>query len=237
MNYEFHGNEYTEKQIDDAIRKAAADEYTADMTTIFCTALSNSLLMPIKEKSIEIVILEEYVVKWVRKYLKGYNNRPSRRAGNPSKTVPDSLMKEIYQSLHPKLSDAIVQTVASGHSTMMTIENIVGDMLEEYLSIKLAAHGWKCCWGTTVKSVDFINKDGRLLQVKTSDNSENSSSSAIRQGTSIEKWYRRVSTKADTYCWDELVQLTKDKTISEAGFRTFVSGTIRDNPACVYIHK
>jgi hypothetical protein len=237
MNYEFHGKEYTEKQIDDAIRKAAANEYTADMTTIFCTALSNSLLMPIKKKGVEIVILEEYIAKWVKKYLKGYNNRPSRRAGNPSKTVADSLMKEIYQLLHPKLSEKIVQNVAAGHSTMMTIENIVGDMLEEYLSVKLTPHGWKCCWGTTVKSVDFINEDGTLLQVKTSDNSENSSSSAIRQGTSIEKWYRRVSTKADTYCWDKLVELTKDKTISEADFRTFVSNTIESNPACVYIQK
>lgn len=237
MNYVFHGNEYTKEQIDEVIKGATGADYTCDMTTIFCTALSNNLLIPIKEKRVEIVRLQEYAARWVAKYLKGYNNRPSRRKGNPSNTVADTLMKEIYHKLHPRMDDDTVQIVASGHSTMMTIENIVGDMLEEYLSIKLAPHGWKCCWGTTVKSVDFINEDGSLLQVKTSDNSENSSSSAIRQGTNIEKWYRRVSTKADTYCWDELVQLTKDKTISEADFRSFVSDTIKNNPACVYIHK
>jgi len=237
MNYDFHGTEYTRAQIDAAIRNAAGANYNADVTTIFCTALSNNLLIPIKEKKVEIVRLDEYLNRWVAKYLKGYNNRPSRRTGNPSNTVADSLMKDIYHKLHPQLDEGVVQTVAAGHSTMMTIENIVGDMLEEYLSGKLAAHGWKCCWGTTVKSVDFINEDGTLLQVKTSDNSENSSSSAIRQGTSIEKWYRRVSTKADTYCWGELVELTGDHTISEADFRTFVGVTIRNNPACVYIHK
>lgn len=237
MNYDFHGNEYTRKQIDEVIRVATDANYNNDITTIFCTALSNNLLIPIKEKKVEIVDLREYVIKWVAKYLRGYNNRPSRRTGNPSNTAADTLMKEIYHSLHPQLDEIVVQTVALGHSTMMTIENIVGDMLEEYLSIKLSTHGWKCCWGTTVKSVDFINEDGSLLQVKTSDNSENSSSSAIRQGTSIEKWYRRVSTKADTYCWDKLVELTKDNTISEGDFRTFVRTTIINNPACVYIHK
>jgi transcriptional regulator with XRE-family HTH domain len=61
---------------------------------------------------------------------------------------------------------------------------------EEYLAEKLLPYGWYCCWGETMKSVDFCTQNGDLLQVKNRSNSENSSSNKIRQGTAIIKWHR-----------------------------------------------
>src|SRR6059058_3167229 len=55
--------------------------------------------------------------------------------------------------------------------------------------------GWIWCSGTSVKAVDFIhydekNNEWNLLQVKNRDNTENSSSSKIRDNTTIKKWFR-----------------------------------------------
>lgn len=72
----------------------------------------------------------------------------------------------------------------------MASENIVGDLLERYLAEKLEPCGWIWCSGTSVKAVDFIHYDNEkdewgLLQVKNRDNTENSSSSKIRDNTPI----------------------------------------------------
>ncbi|MFR4236189.1 MAG: SinI family restriction endonuclease, partial [Alistipes onderdonkii] len=90
------------------------------------------------------------------------------------------------------------------HSLLMTIENNIGELLEEYLAVKLSPLGWYCCWGSTIDAVDFCKADGSLLQIKTSDNSENSSSSRVRQGTPIEKWFRRFSRRPGVYNWESL---------------------------------
>ena len=52
---------------------------------------------------------------------------------------------------------------------MMTIEGMVGNLLEEYLATILHPYGWYCCWGSTIDAVDFCKEDGSLLQVKTSN--------------------------------------------------------------------
>ena len=39
---------------------------------------------------------------------------------------------------------------------------------ERPLINNLKAYGWHCAWGETVKSVDFVHEDGRLLQIKLS---------------------------------------------------------------------
>lgn len=108
-------------------------------------------------------------------------------------------------------------------------------MLEEYLALKLAEAGWYCCWGSCIDAVDFCQDKGRLLQVKNSDNSENSSSSRVRNGTTIEKWYRRKSRLYNTFNWSKLVAMTGVKTLSEHDFRQFVENTIKANPSCIYI--
>ena len=116
----------------------------------------------------------------------------------------------------------------------MTAENILGLLLEEYLAEKLLPYGWYCCWGETMKSVDFCTQNGDLLQVKNRSNSENSSSNKIRQGTAIIKWHR-INASNGAYYWDVLNERVGCTELSEPDFSSFVRKTINDNPAAVYI--
>lgn len=78
-----------------------------------------------------------------------------------------------------------------------------------------------------VKAVDFIKPpdmaagNWRLLQIKNRDNSENSSSSAIRIGTHIEKWHRTFSKKMGSN-WAAFPEAELLKHLSEDGFRKYV---------------
>jgi hypothetical protein len=148
--------------------------------------------------------LKEYIGKWVIKYLRGYDNRPSKKSANPSNTYSDPVIISTLKCRLSDLSDNDLKKIEEGHSILMSIENLIGDLLEEYLSIQLAKNGWFCCWGSSIDAVDFCNIQGELLQVKNSDNSENSSSSRVRNGTKIKKWHRRVSSKSNTFCWEAL---------------------------------
>ena len=71
-------------------------------------------------------------------------------------------------------------------------------------------------------------------EVKTSDNSENSSSSKIRAGTTIEKWFRRYSIRG-LYNWEALKTYSPKTKASEDGFRAFVQEVIKTNPSCINI--
>ena len=110
---------------------------------------------------------------------------------------------------------------------------------EEYLATILHPYGWYCCWGSTIDAVDFCKEDGSLLQVKTSNNSENSSSIRVRNGTEIRIWFRRFFNKANTFNWVALNEIIGrdifNEEDSERKFRDFITRTIRENPGCIYI--
>ncbi len=130
----------------------------------------------------------------------------------------------------PELS---LPEVIERHRQAMAAENIIGHLLERYLAAKVEPYGWIWCAGSTIRAVDFMipNEKNpstwRLLQVKNRDNSENSSSSAIRSGTLIEKWFRSFSAK-DATNWGNFPADTaiKDQ-ISENDFIKFSSIYIR----------
>ena len=108
----------------------------------------------------------------------------------------------------------------------MAAENIVGDLLERYLAEKLEPSGWIWCSGTSVKAVDFIhydekNNEWNLLQVKNRDNTENSSSSKIRDNTTIKKWFRTYSQR-DATNWENFPDEVSSKNLNEEDFRAFV---------------
>jgi len=214
----------------------AGEYYDLEMETVLSVALLDKRNLPsFRLPESKTVALENYIQKWVHAYLKGYNNRPSQRVGSRSATFPDAIVKLILQSRLPNIDDELALKIEGGHSLMMTIENLVGDLLEEYLSIKLRSNGWCCCWGSTIDAVDFCKSDGSLIQIKNSDNSENSSSSRVRSGTTIQKWYRRISTRENTYVWDSLNDLLDRTDLSEEDFRHFVVSVIETNPNCLFV--
>lgn len=188
--------------------------------------------------SCENIDIEEYLKKWISKYKNGYDKRVSKKVSNPIGTKHDTLIDTIISSrIH--VSDSDIKMISSAHRLSMSAENIGGALIEEYLSVKLHNYNWFCCWGETLKSIDFCNSDGTLLQVKTSNNSENSSSKAIREGTPIIHWFRRFAKKGTTN-WDELnklIGLRSTDLLSEDNFREFVVETIKKNPRALNIES
>jgi hypothetical protein len=214
----------------------SVEEFTNEMAIVISIAFRDLRNLPsLRFSENDTIPLKAYMSKWVTAYLGGYNNRPSVKIGSKSNTFSDTIVKIILQARLPKVSAELASQVEGGHALMMTIENLVGDLLEEYLSVKLHENGWCCCWGSTIDAVDFCRADGSLIQIKNSDNSENSSSSRVRSGTTIEKWFRRKSTKESTYFWEDLNTKVGRKDLSEEDFRNFVQTTIKNNPSCLFV--
>jgi hypothetical protein len=216
-------------------RRFAGHDYSEQLEVVLTVAMGDKRNLPSLRIIKPIIPLDEYIEKWVLAYLRGYKNRPSVRVGKRSETVPDSIIKEILKMRINTVNDSQADEIEGGHSLSMTIENMVGDLLEEYLSIKLADYNWYCCWGSTIDAVDFCKRDGSLLQVKTSDNSENSSSSRVREGTDIKKWFRRFSTRENAYNWAALNRMIGNSIFSEDDFKSFVNRTVTSNPNCIYV--
>jgi len=176
------------------------------------------------------------IKKWLNKYKSGYEGRASQRVSNPPGTVADPIIEKIIGTRIPDLTDDDLAKITYAHRLGMSAENILGLILEEYLSDNLQANGWHCAWGETVKAVDFVNEDGRLLQIKNRSNSENSSSSSVRDGTVIEKWYRIKADRIE-YMWDVLNNLCNTTHLSEEGFVQFVKDTLTSNPNCLAVEQ
>lgn len=112
--------------------------------------------------------------------------------------------------------------VAIHHRRSMAAENLLGELLERYIAQRLESQGWIWCAGSTVRAVDFLREDLSLaLQVKNRSNSENSSSSAIRKGTEIAKWYR-VNANTGKTNWSAFPLAIKDAQFSEEDFHLFI---------------
>lgn len=155
-----------------------------------------------------------------KKFFNGY-----RRSDFPVEpgTIPDEMVSIVMQYAYG-YSIEQCQKIKIEHQYSMCAENCVGSLLERYLDSVLRQQGWYWCCGNFIKAIDFINKDKRgmwlALQMKNRDNTENSSSSAIRNGTQIQKWFRSFSKKGGTN-WDNLPELMQGYNLSESGFIAF----------------
>lgn len=233
MAFDLNQWDVKEEDITPLIKKATNREEIKSLCIIFKTLLDNKKQAPSLRFTVTPTV-DQYLKKWAQAYFKGLDGRPSLRKGKSSTTAPDSLVKELFAKSHKRFSQEDVDKIAKGHSVMMTLENIVGDFLEEYLNAELISYGWHCCWGKTIKSVDFCHEDGRLLQIKTSDNSENSSSRGVRNNTSIQVWQRRKSRQPNKYYWKDLQEITGNTSLSEDGFRNFVFNILEYNDRLIY---
>lgn len=139
------------------------------------------------------------------------------------KTVPDEMVSVILENFynHPTSQHKQIQIE---HQHSMAAENIVGELLERYIDGVLSTEDWVWCCGALIKHVDFIKKESdgyKLLQIKNRDNSENSSSKAIRNGTAIVHWFRTYS-KTGLTNWQSFPDAQLKEKLSEEGFIKFV---------------
>ena len=142
---------------------------------------------------------------------------------NETQTVPDEMVSKILKKYF-NYDEEKLNLIKREHQQSMAIENMVGELLERYIDSVLSKHGWVWCCGSLVKKIDFIkieNNKYRLIQIKNRDNSENSSSSAIRDGTTIEKWFRTYSQTGKTN-WNNFPDEQLKSHLSENGFIEFV---------------
>lgn len=149
------------------------------------------------------------------------------RGPQPPATVPDEMVSKILVEYFGVKREK-VEDVKSEHLLAMASEGIVGNVLEHYIASVAESHGWTWCSGNMVLAVDFIKRPSRngeewkMLQIKNRSNSENSSSSKIRQGTTIEKWYRVNANNGKTK-WDVFPDLVVKSKLNEQGFAIFLT--------------
>ena len=187
--------------------------------------LDREALFPNQNKNTEKECLE----KWIKGYISSTKNLPSSHIGNTKRTCSD-----------PSLA-TIVKVACN---LFMSAENIQGELLEEYIARNIEGDDWIWCSGNTLRAVDFCKRDGSaLLQIKNKDNTENSSSNAIRNGTKIKKWHRlktitRNKIPIPSYRWDKLNKIiNKDLdngaelcNMSEEDYQDFLKEVVTDNP-------
>jgi hypothetical protein len=163
----------------------------------------------------------EYIIKLAKIFADGRLPQTPR----PPHTIPDELVSIILHQYFD-LPESQLEQIKQEHQLSMGAENLVGGVLERYLASVLEPHGWVWCSGSVVRAIDFIkppsylDSDWNLLQVKNRDNSENSSSSAIRNGTNIHKWFRTFSKKPGTN-WVNFPDQTIRSQLSEQAFKQF----------------
>ncbi len=166
--------------------------------------------------------------KFVKKFFKGYGNRPSLKKGNPSTTIPDPLVSKLVSiRIYNEFGE---QEITKMHRASMASENLIGALLEEYIAVNVVGKGWASCWGTTIKATDFVSIRGERLQIKNKTNTENSSSNKIRAGTNIDVWHRFDAKTGRTY-WQELNEkIGQGCNLSEDKFKKFAISAIKNNP-------
>lgn len=217
----------------------AGDRYTLSLEVVLkriCQIPEYSCSINIKEGE----GVNDYIEKWTNKFINGYDNRASQRTSNPIGTKHDAILDGIINARLPNLTDIEKKSIKYGHRLSMSAENIAGSLLEEYLAQALLGYKWHCCWGETMKSIDFCNENGEILQVKNSDNSENSSSKTVRDGTKIQHWFRRFSRTGETN-WGALNELAgitdEDKKLSEEKYRAYVESVVTQNPNVIFVEE
>lgn len=192
---------------------------TAKFQVILECAKAGKIELKAGNKPLKDINNQSEIEKIKEKFIQGR----SRKHPEAPKTVTDKAYLDVMRYYFDCLET--YETIEDLHKKAMGSENIVGDILERYLAFKLEPSGWVWVSGSVAKAVDFVYRwnDGSwvLLQVKNRDNSENSSSSKIRENTEIVKWFRTFSRTADTN-WKNFPYLPTGVELSEDEFRQFL---------------
>lgn len=210
---------YSDTQLENAFNQAIQDvnpRLTQKLKVIFKVAKENRSLFPGISLGSGANLLD-YMKRWVHNYVQATENVPSNRAATPKGSCSDPALRFLVQGIKGATYDEAVQ-MESHHNLYMSAENVQGNLLEEYINENAEPLGWIWCAGNALQAIDFCNYNGTvLLQIKNKYNSENSSSSKIRDlvGVDIEKWHR-LGQKTENrvlcpvYRWDILNQIIVD---------------------------
>lgn len=161
--------------------------------------------------------MRAYLMVYLERY---YRARQERLGLKEVSTVADPAVNVILRAFAGVSNN--LDTVALHHRRSMAAENLLGELLERYLAERLETQDWIWCAGNTARAVDFLRNDlSVVLQVKNRSNSENSSSSAIRKGTKIIKWYRVNASNGRTN-WENFPLTTQRDDFSEDDFYAYI---------------
>lgn len=161
---------------------------------------------------------QAYFRAWLRSYVAGRQERLILREVG---TVADPAIDVILTTFADIQDEHTLALGRQLHRQAMAAENLLGALLERYLARELEPQGWVWCAGNTIRAVDFIRQDLQVaLQIKNRSNSENSSSSAIRAGTDIRKWFRVHAQSGRTNWTNFPAELPQP--LSEADFHDFI---------------
>jgi hypothetical protein len=145
-------------------------------------------------------------------------------------TIPDDAVSVILQQCCD-FSEEQTERIKVEHQLSMSAENLVGALLERYIAQVLEPCGWVWCAGDFVRAIDFIKyyestNTWEVVLVKNRDNTENSSSSAIRNGTDIKIWFRTYSKpsqkRSSNTNWENFPEEEFRDQLSEEGFLQFI---------------
>jgi SinI restriction endonuclease len=205
------------KKAMDSVHPSLSDKFT---TVIQFLSDNPAAASPRKGKNQPIVGTKEYIIASATNFKTGRDPKTP----SPPSTIPDEMVSIILNKYFEVPSEEL-EKAEELHRLSMGAENIVGDLLERYVATVIEPHGWIWCSGSIVKAVDFIYLDNKnvwqSLQIKNRDNTENSSSAAIRKGTEIKKWFRTFSKKKGDN-WANFPSLEGKEELSEEGFRSYV---------------
>ncbi len=230
------------RQIYNAVKAGVVHFSYEDLDTIFEIALRNRDLFP----GINLAgtnTPEAYIERWVAEYRNAIVNPPHSRIASPKSACSDPAIRTIVM-VTQGVSEVVALEKEQAHNLFMSAENVQGNLLEEYIAVSTRPYGWIWCAGNTLRAIDFCSSDGAiLLQVKNKSNTENSSSSNIRQGTTILKWYRlgtrtERGRKIPVYKWATLNTIINDHrtlfhlppcNMTEAHYIQFISNLANRN--------
>lgn len=221
---------------------ALSEDLKKNLMHLYTCALKNgnpTLFPKIPVSSDKVNDPDEYINKWIERYVLAAQNKPSDRVAKMKQSVDDPILKTMIKE-EKDYSDERVDIALDDHNLYMSAENIQGSLLEEYIDTHISKYDWVWAEGETIRACDFIkynasNDSYTLLQIKNKYNSENSSSSAIRANTEIKKWYRLGQKTVNKviqpkYRWNELNKIIGvEDEMSEDNYAEFITQIAHKN--------
>ena len=227
---------------------------TYKLRKIFEANLRNKSLFPNVNTSNDFIKrnphdqLMEYLSIWGNKYLNA--RLPSQHEGVASKSPYDAM---IYRLLSMCSGIGLTEEqTRKAHEMAMQSENLIGELLEEFINKQISPYGWIWCKGAVMVATDFyfqkIDGDELFLQVKNKFNTENSSSSKVRTGTNIQKWNRLINKRVEggneaqsnwpalqeiVYSQADIIPENRNE-LSEIEFSKFLDYVSKKNPSIIF---